>query len=273
MRYSFMSFSTPTLDLHATLEAAATLGYQGIEPRAQAGHAHGIERTLSAAGRIGVRRLCEGAGVEIACLAVSCRFANPAEAPAHVDDAAAFIHLAADIGCNRLRVFGGALPGGMARAEAVAQVAGCLAELAPAAQREGVTLCLETHDDWCNPDDVVAVMQAVGQPSVAVNWDIMHTQRQGRHTMAEAYAKLRPWVRHLHVHDGVDSLAELKVLPTGTGDFDHREAMRLLLADGYDGYLSGEWIEGTSEPEFQAGHLSGELATLKSYEANLRREA
>ena len=43
MRYSFMSFSTPQLKLKEMLALANKLGYDGIEPRLDANHAHGNE--------------------------------------------------------------------------------------------------------------------------------------------------------------------------------------------------------------------------------------
>ena len=56
MKYSFMSFSTPTLSLAATLQAARQYGYEGVEPRLDADHAHGIEATLSTGDRETIRQ-------------------------------------------------------------------------------------------------------------------------------------------------------------------------------------------------------------------------
>jgi len=84
--------------------------------------------------------------------------------------------------------------------------------------------------------------------------------------MDEAFATLRPWIRHLHVHDGSRGLTALKMVPIGTGDFDHRRVVELLAGIGYDGYLSGEWIRW--EPA--EVHLPRELATLKRYESEVR---
>jgi sugar phosphate isomerase/epimerase len=54
-------------------------------------------------------------------------------------------------------------------------------------------------------------------------------------------------------------------LPIGQGAYDHRRVLELLQAEGYDGYLSGEWINW--EP--YEVHLPRELATLKQYEAEI----
>ena len=71
MTFAFMSFSTPGLSLEATLALAQQCGYDGIEPRMDAGHAHGIELATTAAERAGIRRRAEAAGIQLACLATS----------------------------------------------------------------------------------------------------------------------------------------------------------------------------------------------------------
>ena len=56
MKYSFMSFSCPDLTLTEMLEAAEKFGYGGLEPRIDAGHAHGIETSLTPAEKKAVRQ-------------------------------------------------------------------------------------------------------------------------------------------------------------------------------------------------------------------------
>ena len=47
MKFSFMTFSTPKLSFDEILDACQNYGYDGIEPRIVAGHAHGIELTAT----------------------------------------------------------------------------------------------------------------------------------------------------------------------------------------------------------------------------------
>jgi len=267
MKYAFMSFSCPSLSLSEMLALAQRLGYNGIEPRLSSGHRHGIENTLAQAARHTARRQVEASGIALCCLATGARLADPATAADNIDAVKRAIALAADVGCARLRVFGGALPPGLSRDTAVEVLAGNLAALAGEAAAAGVTLCLETHDDWTDPAHVAAVMHRVNHSAVAVNWDIMHPVRQSGYTMDMAYDALQPWIRHVHFHDGVDVAGELQLRPVGTGAIDHRRAVQLLLAAGYGGYLSGEWIDW--EP--YEVHLPRELATMHAYEAEAAR--
>ena len=84
--------------------------------------------------------------------------------------------------------------------------------------------------------------------------------------MDAAFEALKPWIRHLHIHDGPVS-EPFQLLPIGEGAIDHRRALELLYTLPYDGYISGEWINW--EP--YETHLPRELATMKRYERELGR--
>jgi len=262
MRYSFMSFSCPELTLEDMLALAQKYGYAGLEPRVSAKHRHGIEFDSSATFRKQCREQAAAAQIAIACIATSCRYADAGILTEQIKDTHRAIDLAGDLGAPRIRVFGGPLSQGIAREAAVEMVAAALRSLAPHAAERGVVLCMETHDDWCDPADVAEVMQRVAHPSIAVNWDIMHPVRAGKATMDQAFHALKPWIRHVHFHDGIQVDEKLSLCPIGEGAIDHRRAVQLLQSEKYADFLSGEWIDW--EP--YASHLPRELATMKSYE-------
>ena len=260
MKYAFMTFSMPREGLQQVLEAARQFGYDGIEPRVESGHAHGVELGASPAARRQMRGAAEKAGVAMACVATSCLFADPQTAQRNVELGHRYIDLAADVGSSRIRVFGGAIGGGLSREAAIELVARSLSSLADHASERGVLVCMETHDDWCDPAHVAEVMGKVARPSIGVNWDLMHPVKRAGYTMDRAYEILKKWVHHVHFHDGT---LEGKLRPIPEGIVDHRSAVRLLRDAGYQGYLSGEWINWEiGYPE----HLPRELSTMKSYE-------
>jgi sugar phosphate isomerase/epimerase len=265
MKYAFMSFSTTQLDLPEMLTLARQLGYDGIEPRAAAGHRHGVEVTASSARRAEIKAQVADSGLALACLATSLRYADPAMVKDQIAETHQYIDLAADIGAPRLRVFGGKIPTGVSRETAIEEVAQALLAVATHAGQRSVTVCLETHDDWCDPAHVVEVMQWVNSPFIGVNWDVMHPVRAAGLTMGQAFALLQPWIRHVHIHDGSAETDRLTLLPIGQGVYDHKRALDLLKRHAYGDFLSGEWIDW--EP--YETHLPRELATLKRYEAEL----
>jgi len=262
MKYSFMSFSCPQLSLDEMLALAKRLGYDGVEPRVVSKHAHGIETDIDAAARDDIKRRVADSGVPLCCIATSCKYADPTTAREMVEETRQSIDLAGDVGAPRLRVFGGVIPEGVSREQAIEGVAECLRSVADQARDRGVTVCMETHDHWCDPAHMADVMKRVNHPAIAVNWDIMHPVRVADKTMDEAFDTLKPWIRHVHFHDGLKKEDGGGLTPIGEGIVDHRSAVQLLKSASYDGYLSGEWINW--EP--YDVHLPRELATMKGYE-------
>jgi sugar phosphate isomerase/epimerase len=261
MKYAFMSFSCPDAPFGEALALARRLGYDGFEPRVESGHRHGIELSLTAPERIARRQEAEEAGIELCCLATGCRLAVPGERDAQVATAREYVQLAGDLGIPRLRVFGGRFGPDLERTAAMEAAVTALTGLAPLAAARGVVLCLETHDDWCHPDDVALIMERVDHPAVAVTWDMMHPVRSAGVSMEEAWRRLRPWVRHVHVHDGRTSPGKILFEPCGEGDFDLPTFQRCLRDMNYDGFISGEWIDCA-----QTIDLATELSRLKALE-------
>ena len=257
-----MTFSCPELTLSELLAVAKRYGYAGIEPRIVENHTHGIEWDTSPPQRQEIRRQAADSGIALACLATSCTYADPAQVDQQVEDTRRSVDLAADISCPCIRVFGGAIPEGIERDAAMDGLVRALSSVADQAADGGVTVCLETHDDWCDPAHVAAVVTRVNHPAIAVNWDIMHPVRRGGATMKSAFDALDPLVRHVHFHDGIAAGDKLELVPIGDGQIDHRAAVELLLGSGYEGFLSGEWINWQPWET----HLPRELSTMRRYE-------
>jgi sugar phosphate isomerase/epimerase len=262
LKYAFMSFSCPELDFAGMLALAKKLGYDGVEPRIDEGHKHGFETSAPAARRAEFRRMAEDADVAICCVATSLMYADTPDQAPRVDATRRAIDLAADAGSSRVRVFGGSLAKDLRRYEAIRLVAKSLRAVADHAGERGVTVCLETHDAWCDPAHVAELMRRVDHDAIAVNWDFMHPGREPGATVDESFALVRPWIRHVHFHDGVCRDGRIDLKPVGQGEANVRRAVELLQGAGYSGYLSGEWINW--EPA--EVHLPRELAAIKRFQ-------
>ena len=265
MKYSFMTFSCPELGLDEVLSVAKGYGYDGIEPRIGSGHKHGIEFDTSGAERKEIKQKAIDSGIAFCCVATSCQYSRPDKAEQNVEDTLKSIDLAADVGAPAIRVFGGSIPKGLERADSFKLIVDSLRSVANHAKERSVTVCIETHDAWCDPRRLAEIVKTVDHPAIAANWDIMHPVQRGNATMDEAYEVLKPLIKHVHFHDGtrVDDKADF--MPIGRGEVDHKRAIELLTADNYQGYMSGEWINWQSHDL----HLPRELATMKDYEKQI----
>ena len=263
MRYSFMSFSCPGSTLGEALDLAKATGYAGFEPRIDSGHSHGIEPGMTVEKRRAARQIAEDKGVALCCLATSVRLAGRSGLNEAMDSARRSIELCVDIGIPRMRVFGGPIDEGQTRGEAIDQVAKALDTLSGEIGEADVCLCMETHDSWCEPAHVAAVMQRCRGRHVGVNWDLMHPLLAAHADMEETFGLLRPYIRHVHIHGGT-YVGGLKFLPIEGNVIDHKLALKELIGMGYTGWLSGEWINWD-----RPGYLAEELATMRRYEEEL----
>ena len=244
IKLATMSSVCPDWTLDEVVAGMKRHGYQGFEPRVEWGHASGIEAERSTDERKDIRARMEDEGLEICCIATGARMAapDPDERAGHVEDLKKYIDLAADLGCSRIRTFGGQRDRGRELIAVVDYVAEGYRQVLEQAEARGVTLMLETHDDWCASAPVREVVERVGHPNLKVLWDFMHSQRM-LEKPEESFQVLGEHTYHTHAHDGQIVDGKLQVSATlGDGLFDHEIPLRLLSQAGFNGYFSVEVI-------------------------------
>jgi sugar phosphate isomerase/epimerase len=266
MKLSFMTFATPDWDLNKILTAAIRYGYDGIEPRSEADHKHGVELDTTKKQRKEIKAMFEDTGVLNCCIATSRTYSMPEleKRVESVELTKKYIDLAHDTGAPCIRVFGGATPEGADFGEVKKYVAEAVRECAEYAKGSGVFVCFETHDGYINANDVTEVIRLADSPQAAINWDFMHPCTAGM-TIQEAFDVLKPYIRHCHLHDGVRTETGWgwDLVLMGEGQIDHKEAIRLLGTIAYDGALSGEWIAFKPAEEL----LPHEASVIREYRA------
>ena len=183
-----MSSVCPDWTLGEIAGAMREHGYTGFEPRVEWGHLCGIEAGPACGGRRETRDLLASEGLEICCLATGVRMAEPdaSERARHIEDLRRYLDLAADLGCGLVRTFGGRRDRDAEWPAVVDYVAAGYGLVVDQARDAGVTLLLETHDDWSATAPVRAVIEAVDDPGLQVLWDFMHPQRM-METPAESF--------------------------------------------------------------------------------------
>jgi len=238
-------------------------GYAGVELRLIDGEL--IDPAMPASARARVKRTLASAGLPAVAVDSSIRLAG--EDPGA--ELRQFLELASDWEAPLVRVFGGALPGDepvrRARLEAAARV---LEEAAPAAERLGVAIGVETHDAFSASAVVAELLALVDSAAVGAVWDSHHPHRMGERA-ADVWANLGPRVVLAQVKDarpdaGRDDGWQLVLL--GDGEVPVRDMLALLSAGGYQGWVSVEW-EKRWHPEIAAPDvaLPQHLAMLRGW--------
>jgi sugar phosphate isomerase/epimerase len=246
MKLAFSTLGCPDWDLQQVAEHAGEYGYDGVELRIK-GDRH-VDTAMSAAERKLAAESFRSRGVEIRSLSGYTIFTGKTgeEVEANLKQLQLNAELAYDLGAPLVRTFLGKVPEGMTFDFAVRQVAESLARAAEVVRPLGVSVVIETHDDFSASEAVERVLREAGNPDgIAVLWDTVHTYHSGE-TAQQVTERFGSLIRHAHFKDCVASEDngrghKYRYVLTGEGYIPIRENIQALRAIGYDGYLSFEW--------------------------------
>jgi sugar phosphate isomerase/epimerase len=254
------------------LSLGRSWGYAGVELRLIDGEL--IDPAMRPEARARVRRTLAAAGLPAVAVDSSIRLtgADPGT------ELRQFLELASDWEAPLVRVFGGELaddgPGRRAQLEAAARV---LEEAAPAAERLGVRIGVETHDSFSASAVVAELLALVDSAAVGAVWDSHHPHRVGERA-ADVWANLGHRILLAQVKDArPDPMREdgWQLVLLGEGEVPVRDMLALLSGGGYQGWVSVEW-EKRWHPEIADPDLAlpQHLAVLGTWirEMNERQE-
>lgn len=234
MKLSFCTLGCPAWDLPTIAARAAEYGFDGVELRI-GGDKH-VDCTMDTQQRAETRRLFEERGVEIRSLSGYTLFGSGDAVTLEQNKQQTIRNaiLARDLGAKYVRVFMGE---GLPLEGDIGIRAEYLHDSGEAALAEGITVLVETHDLSSSAKRTAEIVKAADSDGVGVLWDIHHTVIS-KETPEQAYAYLGKHIKHLHMKDAT---ADDKLCHLGEGLMPLREIIRVLRANGYDGYLSYEW--------------------------------
>ena len=201
---------------------------------------------MPAADRVRVRTLLSDSGLDLVAVDSSIRLTDD-QPEVVARRMARFLELAAGWGSSLIRVFGGR--GDRDNAVLALRLA------AREAERIGLSIALETHDEFSSAASVATVLDAVDSPSVGAVWDIAHTTRMGE-TPAAVVALLGVRILNVHVKDArhthvAGSWADgFRYVLLGEGDVPVRACLEVLQAAGYRHWIVAEW-EKRWHPEIE----------------------
>lgn len=237
-------------DVDRIVEICKATGYEGVELLQDFKQTHGVEADASDDHVRAVNDKIRSAGLIVSSLTSCCVFHSPEEAERrrNIDQVRHVIDEAALMGCDHVRVLGDRVPDDDAGKEQVLNnVAAALRELGRYAQPKGITVSIEAHGSFTDPIYASRVVREADQPNVGIvfnsQWRIGAEKGwslpQGAASIAPLYDLMAPYFTSIHTH---------QMEQPDLWRY-YQEFFRLLVRDGYKGYVSNECAYTGPDPE------------------------
>ena len=249
MKWSLNTYQTAqNWELDELIRQAQAAGFDGIEFLMDFDQKHGVEANADPAGLHTVKEKIDASGLEFASVTSCASFhsLNDAERAEAMDRAAKSIRIARDFGCQHVRVLGDRVPEDGTRETVLENITHCMRELARQAQPDGITVSMEMHGSFTDPNLAVPLAEAVDMPNFGLvfNSQFRENAQTGWRlppdgSIRPLYDRFRPHLTQIHTHQ----MERPDQLPM------YQELFRLLKADGWNGYVAMEAAYTGPDPE------------------------
>jgi fatty-acyl-CoA synthase len=243
MKYGFSTIGCPDWLWNEVVTTAKDLGYDGIELRGLANKTYlPSTRTFSLENCHQLRLRLDELNLEIPCLSTSAFLYDKNLQEAAQTEMRDYINLAALLDTPFIRVLADkeARPGSGVDEAVVLENLKAIAGLA---EEKEVMVLVETNGVFADSRRTAALMEKVNDPNIGVLWDVHHPFRFYGEKPTDTYERLKDWICYTHVKDSVMENGNVVYKMFGYGDVPLKEALGLLIDQGYEGYVVLEWLK------------------------------
>lgn len=241
MKTAFSTLGCPGWSWNEIFATAKDLGFDGIEirgigselyaPKTKPFLPDNIEATIKrlSDGKLTIPMLTSGAELGVA---------NTRDAMAQAKE---YIDLAQKLGTPYIRVLTTVNPQPVEGED----IAACLRnynELCEYGAQKGVTPLIETTGELACSEAMRDFMLGAHENS-GVLWDIHHPYRFFEEAPAETYGNIGKYVKYIHVKDSIGTASDVQYRMMGYGDVPVFDTLKILSDNGYDGFVSFEWVK------------------------------
>ena len=232
------------------VSAATDLGYSAIEIRGVGGEIYAPALKELSDDYPRTKELLDRTGIKIACLTSGAALADHGQKGSSVDEAKAYVDLAAKVGAEFVRVMSTDKPyfdGG--------DIDLCkkqFAEVVAYAKGSGVTPLMETNGLFVDTALLARFLDEVGEGSGAL-WDVHHPYRFNGESVQTTISNLGGKIKYVHLKDSVIDKGKVAYRMMGYGDVPVKEAIEALRYNEYPGYYTFEWVKRWNKELEDAG--------------------
>ena len=243
MKIAFSTLGCPEWSWPEIVSMARDLGFDGIEIRGLGQEIHAAHaRPFTDSELPGTLEHLKNLGLAITCFSSACCLCDASRRGEILAEGYEYIDLAARTGVPYVRILGDRAPDVQGEVDDTVVAAG-LASLADYAAYRKVTLLIETNGVYADSARLAALVDGVASPAVAVLWDVHHPWRYFGESPELTWQNLGRHIRYIHVKDSVCIQDKVSYRMLGHGDLPLDRMLGILADNGYDGYISLEWVK------------------------------
>ncbi len=242
MKLAFSTLGCPDWTFGEMMSTAKDLGFDAIEIR-------GIEKEVFAPfARPFKEKHIESTieklkdmGVEISLLATGVCVGDVNHIESALGEAVVYIDLASKLGVKFVRVMISNKP--YAENSNIDSAVIVYQKICDYAKTKGVIPLIETNAELADSKVMKEFMEDVNRENSGVLWDVHHPYRYYNETPEETYKNIGKYVKYIHVKDSVSEDGKVKYRLMGKGDVPVKKALEILKENGYDSYVTLEWVK------------------------------
>lgn len=262
MKIAFSTLGCPDFSWTDIYTMAKDLGFNGIEIRGLGNDIFAVkaqpftEKELPKT----IKKLSE-LHLEIPCFSSGCCLKFPEKAEENYQLIVQYIDLAAKIHAPYVRVLADLHPEPDGDVDDEVVLAS-LRRLIPVAEKNGVTLLVESNGVYSDTKRLVSLIARTESDNVAALWDVHHTYRFGKETPEQTVQNLGAYIKYVHVKDSVIENGKIQYRMMGDGDLPIDDIMLALRSINYEGYISLEWVKRWASDLSDAGVVFPQFANF-----------
>ncbi|MCF0226712.1 MAG: AMP-binding protein [Methanobrevibacter sp.] len=198
--------------------------------------------------------------LEIPCLssgAIANNLETKEEVIAEVKD---YAELASKLGTKYIRILGDREPGPKEEVDDEVVIS-IVKELVPIAEKNNVTLLLETNGAYADTKRLKKVLDEIGSEHVQALWDMHHPYRFFNESPKTTVNNLGDYIKYTHVKDSIMEDGKVIYKMMGNGDLPIKDMFDELNSIDYDGYVSLEWVYRWARDMLDAGIVVPQFST------------
>lgn len=242
MKLAFSTLGCPDWTFSDMMSTAKDLGFDAIEIR-------GIEKEVFApfakpfkdTNIEKTKQSLKEKGLEISNLSTGVCVGDENHIESALGEAVVYINLASRLGVKYVRVMISNKPYVENSNLDLAVIS--YQKICDYAASKGVTPLIETNAELADSKVMKQFMEDVNRENSGVLWDVHHPYRYFNETPEQTYANIGKYVKYIHVKDSVMENGKVKYKLMGKGDVPVAKALKVLKDNGYDSYVTLEWVK------------------------------